>query len=265
MKRVKLRLKTLIIILVLVGVSITSCGSKSKEEKSKKSTQTSKVTESKTGINLEVLPQDYVSPIKKSVGKLKHDVYIYIFVNKDKKEMDNVSISLIKDLRTILGDKIKYKVFEKGSKEAKKFNIKYYPTLVFLSYKKKDKGIYYIGAPLGHELTSVLNSIAVLGNYKTDLPDDIKKKIKDLDDEVEIKVLITPTCPYCPRAVSLAHKFAFENKKIKAYMIDVTQFRELGERYGVSSVPLIVYNEEIKDLGAIPPQRMFEDILKATD
>jgi hypothetical protein len=35
-----------------------------------------------------------------------------------------------------------------------------------------------------------------------DIPDDLRAKIVAIDKPVDIKVFVTPTCPYCPGTVA---------------------------------------------------------------
>ncbi|MFX0162431.1 MAG: thioredoxin family protein [Candidatus Hodarchaeota archaeon] len=49
---------------------------------------------------------------------------------------------------------------------------------------------------------------------------DTLKKLKEIDKSVHIQVFTLTTCPYCPKAVHMAHKFAMVNKNITADMIE---------------------------------------------
>ena len=52
--------------------------------------------------------------------------------------------------------------------------------------------------------------------------------MRGLGRPVHIQVFVTPTCPYCPQAVRLAHQFALESDQIRGDMIEATEFPELG-------------------------------------
>jgi thiol-disulfide isomerase/thioredoxin len=60
---------------------------------------------------------------------------------------------------------------------------------------------------------------------------------------LHVQVFVTPTCPYCPRAMLLAHKLAFVSEHVRADAIDASAFPELAARYGVRGVPRTIANE----------------------
>ncbi len=73
-----------------------------------------------------------------------------------------------------------------------------------------------------------------------------------IDRPMHIQVFVTPTCPYCPRAVRLTHQFAMKSDLIRADMIESTEFPQLANRYEVMAVPKVVINDTIFSEGALP-------------
>ena len=63
--------------------------------------------------------------------------------------------------------------------------------------------------------------------------------------------------------MSLAQRFAIENPHIRADCIEVTEFPEVAEKYGVYAVPKTVINEQEFVEGALPESRFLEAVLKA--
>jgi len=86
-----------------------------------------------------------------------------------------------------------------------------------------------------------------------------------LTKEVNIQVFVTPTCPYCPMAVRLAHQMALESPLITASMIEASEFPELSQKYDVMGVPKSIFNETITLEGAVPEEVYLEQVLKAAD
>jgi len=80
---------------------------------------------------------------------------------------------------------------------------------------------------------------------------------------VQIQVFVLPTCPYCLKAVGLAHKFAIENDLIKADMVEAMEFPQLAQKYNVMSIPKTVINETVDFVGAFPEENFVEYILLA--
>jgi len=63
------------------------------------------------------------------------------------------------------------------------------------------------------------------------------KKLKALTGPLHLQVFVTPTCPYCPRAVLTAFRFAMESDKVRASMVEASEFPHLANKYQVSGVP----------------------------
>lgn len=126
-----------------------------------------------------------------------------------------------------------------------------------------DYGIRFYGVPGGYEFAALLETIIDVSRGTTDLSEDTLEKLKRIDAPVHIQVFVTPTCPYCPPAVRLAHKFALANEHIKADMVEAQEFPELAQRYGVFGVPRTVINEETHVEGAVPESIAILHVLKA--
>ena len=84
-----------------------------------------------------------------------------------------------------------------------------------------------------------------------------------VDKPITIKVYVTPTCQYCPRAVGTAHKFALLNKNIKGEMIESLEFDKEASDAGVSAVPHIVINDDVTFVGAYPDDQFAQYVIEA--
>jgi protein-disulfide isomerase len=82
-------------------------------------------------------------------------------------------------------------------------------------------------------------------------------------EPVHIQVFVTPTCPYCPQAVFMAHQFAMENPLIRADMVEAIEFPQLANKYRVQGVPRVVFNETVHQEGAAPEPLMLAKLLEA--
>ena len=151
--------------------------------------------------------------------------------------------------------------FVKDEKLARSYGVKNIPAIVMLG--EKDYGIRFYGIPSGYEFASFQEDLIDVSRGKTDLSDDVKKKLARVRKPVHIQVLVTPTCPYCSMAVRTAHKLAIENEHIKADMVEMVEFPHIAQRYMAMSVPKIIINEVTDFVGAQPPEHFVEEILKA--
>jgi len=194
--------------------------------------------------------KELVKPVKIVYFEGGNDTY--------KKQIDE----LLTDLSN-LSDKIIYEHFdyEKNKELAKKYNVELTPCILVAP----DNGykIKYYGIPSGYEFISLVENIKNCSKGTNDLSEETKEKLKNINKEMKIKVFVTPTCPYCPRAVLMAHKFSMENKLIDAAMIEAMEFRELAGKYNVMAVPKIVINEKVEFEGAVPEGNFLNYVMQA--
>jgi glutaredoxin-like protein len=108
-----------------------------------------------------------------------------------------------------------------------------------------------------------MSALTVVSRGTTDLSEETKLKLQTVRTPVHIQVFVTLTCPHCPAAASMAHKFAVENELIKADVIDAGEFPQLASKYGVMGVPKIIINEQIEFVGAVPENIFLDHVLLA--
>jgi glutaredoxin-like protein len=127
----------------------------------------------------------------------------------------------------------------------------------------RDYGIRFYGIPSGYEFTSIIEDIIDISKGESGLQAKSKQAVAELTEPVHFQVFVTPTCPYCPQAVRLAHKFAMESDLIRADMVEAIEFPHLANKYSVYGVPRTVINESFYQEGAVPEPMMLAKLLEA--
>ena len=126
-----------------------------------------------------------------------------------------------------------------------------------------DTRIRFLGAPAGYEFMSLIEAIILAGGTDSGLSLESKRLIAEhVTEPLDINVFVTPTCPHCPRAVTLAHRMAFEHPLIHATCIEATEFMDLSRQYRVTGVPKTVVNGTIEILGAVPEETFVRTVLQ---
>lgn len=151
---------------------------------------------------------------------------------------------------------------------AKKYNVDKAPALVIAGKSGDDileTGIQFSGIPAGYEFSTLINDILLASKLDSGLSDDTRAFLKALTTPLLLQVFVTPTCPYCPQAVLLAHKMAMENPAmIRAEAVEATEFPELANQFRVQGVPQTVINSgKGTAVGAYPEARMLAEIKNA--
>ena len=123
--------------------------------------------------------------------------------------------------------------------------------------------VRFLGIPAGYEFASLLEALKNSASSDRGLAPETLAGLAGVTKPVNIKVFVTPGCPYCPMAVVLAHKFALANPNITAEMVEATEFPALAQKFKVEGVPKIVVNEKVELVGAQPEHGMLAAVLSA--
>ncbi|MEM0139380.1 MAG: thioredoxin family protein [Ferroplasma sp.] len=197
--------------------------------------------------------------------KLKNDIDMVIFTsNANECKYCKDTISLVDEVAA-LSDKIhviKY-VYEDDKDKVEKYGVEKYPATIVAKHEDEDGRIIYYGIPSGYEFGSLIEDIENVSTGEADVSKKAVELISQIKKPVTIKVYVTPTCQYCPKAVITAHKFALMNKNIKSEMIESLEFDKEASDAGVSAVPHIVINDDVTFPGAYPDDQFAEYVMEA--
>jgi glutaredoxin-like protein len=175
-------------------------------------------------------------------SKLKHDVRVVVFTQSFECSYCKESRELVEEL-AMLTDKIKVEVYDfvNDADKARELSIDKIPAIALLG--EKDYGIRFFGIPAGYEFGAFVDDIIDVSNRRSRLANTTKEALKRINKNINIKVFVTPTCPYCPKMVRLAHQSAIESDYVTAHMIDSIEFPQLANRYNVMAVPKTIIND----------------------
>ena len=147
---------------------------------------------------------------------------------------------------------------------AREYGIEQIPATVLLK-GTQDTRIRFLGAPAGYEFMSLIEAVILAGTNDSGLSPDSRALVAEhVTSPLEIQVFVTPTCPHCPRAVTLAHRLAIESPLIRASCVEATEFMELSRKFRVTGVPKTVVNESIEILGALPEDQFVRTVVGAS-
>jgi glutaredoxin-like protein len=166
-----------------------------------------------------------------------------------------------------LSDKISLQVYDlvKDKAVAEQYHIDKIPATVVMrgGDAPKDYGIRYYGIPAGYEFSSLIEDIQMVSRGESGLSEATKSQLAELKTALHLQVFVTPTCPYCPQAVRLAHQLALESDLVRADMVEAIEFPHLSMKYHVQGVPRTVINETVHLEGAAPEPMLWNKILEA--
>jgi glutaredoxin-like protein len=131
----------------------------------------------------------------------------------------------------------------------------------------EDTRIRFLGVPAGYEFTSLIEAVLLAGTGESGLAAESRAAIAEkAATPIDIKVFVTPSCPHCPRAVSLAQRMAVESPNIRSTCVEATEFMDLAQKYRVTGVPkTIVEGTDVEILGAVPEDAFVNAVLGSSD
>jgi thiol-disulfide isomerase/thioredoxin len=118
----------------------------------------------------------------------------------------------------------------------------------------QDSRMRFLGMPGGYEFISLVQAILLAGGRPSQLSDGSRARLAAIDKPVTLHVFTTPSCPHCPRAVTMAHEMAFASPHVRAFAVEATEYPDLARRYRVTGVPKTVVDDDIEILGALPEE-----------
>ncbi len=152
--------------------------------------------------------------------------------------------------------------FVLDKERAEAYGIEGIPAIALLR-DGEDTRIRFLGAPGGYEFMSLVQAVVLAGTDGSGLSDAARTLIAErVTGPLDIRVFVTPTCPHCPRAVTLAHRMAVESPFIRATSVEATEFLDLSRKYRVTGVPKTVVNDTIEILGALPEDAFVRAIVQ---
>lgn len=200
------------------------------------------------------------SILSKSIANSSTNLQLLTFRPKEPCEYCDTIEQLYSELAALSNGKIATKSmsFEEARELAQKYKVKQAPATVLTldggNGLNSQPAVKFYGLPSGYEFSALLEDIVDIANHHpSKLSAESIQKMRNLKSKVHIQVFVTPTCPYCPRAVRTAHMLSMANPEmVDAEMIEATEFPELSEKYSVMAVPKIVINDSVEFEGALP-------------
>lgn len=192
-------------------------------------------------------------------------VHILLFTDEDGCQLCEETQKIVEEV-SALSQKLTHEIILLSEKKnlAEKYGVDKTPAILVMKGTPEDHrylGVRFFGIPAGYEFTSLLDSVLTASRGETAISAEARDYLKNIEKDVHFQVFVTPTCPYCPRAVVLAHHMAMESDHVVADMVEATEFPELSEKYNVMGVPRTVINEDHHQEGAAP-EKMIMDLVK---
>jgi thioredoxin reductase (NADPH) len=210
-----------------------------------------------------LLPPEARKILKQDFNQLENPVSVVVFTdegNKENRPFGEFAVKFLRELSEIT-EKIR-PVFEKVSGEtAKKYGISRAPVILI---EPEKYGIRLIGAPGGEEAQTLIIALIMASTGRTILSEEAKERLNELKEKRNIKVFVSPTCPYCPHQAATAIAAAIEKPGlVEAEIIEIYENRDLATHFNAFSVPQTFIDDQLVGLGLQPQEVVIEELLTA--
>lgn len=208
-----------------------------------------------------LISEDSRKTLNKDFSQLKDPVTIIAFLTEDEKEpFSEFTKKLMTELSGIT-DKIK-PIFEKLDGEAaKKYHVTRAPVMLIQPEKY---AIRFFGAPAGEEARTLLISILMTSTGKTMISENSRKRLSDLKEKRNVKIFVSPTCPYCPQQAVYAISASIEKPEyVATEIIEIYENKDLAAKYNAFSVPQTFIDDQLVGSGLQPEEVFIESLITA--
>jgi len=190
----------------------------------------------------------FLAQLRAAFSQMPNDIPIYMFVSR---ERDNIFAQTNRQIVRIfreLTSKITFREYPLDHDLARKWNVTHSPTLLIAPDRY---AIRWLGAPMGEEGRTFLETMMMVGMGKSHLNEESKTVLNKIDSPRAVKIFVSPTCPYCPQQALNGIQAAIERPDlISLEIVDIQANPGLADQYSAHSVPQTFANEVLIGMGA---------------
>lgn len=199
------------------------------------------------------LPEDSRAHLREVFAGMQDEVALEAYTRAGENEPYAEAMTLLLRDMARLGEKIRVSFHDADSEQAARRKVTRAPTLLVAPDRV---AIRYTGAPLGEEARVLIETVLLAAAGRSGLSEISRQVLAELEEPREVRVFISPTCPYCPGQVSNAFRAALERPGlVSAECIETGENQDLAARYEASALPLTVINETFRQKGLMPEER----------
>ena len=191
---------------------------------------------------------------------LPREIPLFLFTQPGKNEMlSSATRFLMRAIREV-SPKITLREFDLSHKSARQWNIDRSPTLLIDPDRYR---IRWLGAPIGEEARTFVEALLMIGHRKSGLGEESLKVLNKIDTGRNMKIFVSPSCPYCPQQAVNALKAVVEKpEKFSVEIIDIQANPDLADQYSAQSVPQTFADNVLIAQGAQPEELFMVSLQK---
>ena len=190
----------------------------------------------------------FLQQLRNTFAQMPNDIPLLLFTERARDDVfAQANRQVIRAFRE-LTDRITLREYGLDHEKARELNVTVAPTLVIAPDKYN---IRWVGAPMGEEARTFLELMILVGSGQSNASDQSLKVLDRIDSPRNVKVFISPSCPYCPQeAVNAAKAAVARPDLVNLELIDIQCRPDIAQQYSAHSVPVAFANETLIGQGA---------------
>ncbi len=190
----------------------------------------------------------FLQQLRATFAQMPNDIPLLLFTDRAQEDVfAQANRQVIRAFRE-LTDRITLREYGLDHEKARELNVTVAPTLVIAP---DQYNIRWVGAPMGEEARTFLELMILVGTGQSNASDQSLKVLDRIDGPRNVKVFISPSCPYCPQeAVNAAKAAVARPDLITLELIDIQCRPDIAQQYSAHSVPVAYANETLIGQGA---------------
>jgi thioredoxin reductase (NADPH) len=206
--------------------------------------------------------EEMLAQLRETFSQMPNQIPIYLFVDPAQDDIfSQTNRQVVRAFRE-LTDKITIREYSLDHELAEKWQVTASSTLLIAP---ETYSIRWLGAPMGEEARTFLETLLLVGMGQSQLSEQSQKVVDKIDGPRKVKIFVSATCPYCPQEALNAVKAAVARPDmISVEIVDIQARPDLAEQYAAHSVPQAYANEVLIGQGAQSEEVFVSSLLTLT-
>ena len=204
--------------------------------------------------------QAFLRQLRQTFEQMPREIPLYLFVGRGQEDVFVQACRQVVRAFRELTPKITIKEHYLDHELASKWGVDSSPTLLI---DPDHYNIRWLGAPMGEEGRSFLEAMILIGMGNSGISEQSLAVVQQINTPRQLKVFVSPTCPYCPQQVVNGLRAAIERPDVVSLeVIDIQSRPDLAEQYSAHSVPQAYANDALIGQGAQQEEVFMSSLLK---
>jgi glutaredoxin-like protein len=128
-----------------------------------------------------------------------------------------------------------------------------------------NRPIRYYGVPAGTGFPVFIENLLDAARGTVTLEPKTAQQLRKLKSDVHLQVVTTPTCQHSPAVSRIAARLALQNNRIRLDVVEVSEFPQMAQRYGLRATPTTIVNDAAALPGAMTEALLLDTIFRIVE